>query len=149
MTTAVNMSTTDPVVPWPSSPGHLTQKAKNIMYGTCHFFKKEEYATCHRVLRMLLLKSLAESTPFSSSIIQTGIQYIKYGPNYTRGNKDKEMAEVDEDDKDKDLDDQYSDDKDASYKIQHAAMKLLAAIMVTQPELFVPLYKEVSLVLIS
>ncbi|KAI6035760.1 hypothetical protein EDC04DRAFT_2604849 [Pisolithus marmoratus] len=47
MTTAVNTSTTDPVVPWPSSPGCLTWKAKNVAYGTCHFFKKEEYTTCH------------------------------------------------------------------------------------------------------
>ncbi|KAI6009791.1 hypothetical protein EDC04DRAFT_2906432 [Pisolithus marmoratus] len=57
-------------------------------------------------LETLLLRSSAEATPFLSSIIQTGIQYIKYNTNYTRGDKDKEMAEADKDYKDEDLDDQ-------------------------------------------
>ena len=43
----------------------------------------------------------------------------------------------------------YDDDEDTSYKIRRAATKLLAAIIGTRPELLVPLYKEVSPVLIS
>ncbi|KAI6044307.1 ARM repeat-containing protein [Pisolithus marmoratus] len=87
---------------------------------------------CLQALETLLLRSSAEATPFLSSIIQTGIQYIKY-------DLDEEMAEADEDDEDEDL-----DDLDASYKIRRAATKLLVAVIVTRPELLVPLYKEVS-----
>ncbi|KAI6142115.1 armadillo-type protein [Pisolithus tinctorius] len=104
---------------------------------------------CLQALETLLLRSSAEATPFLPSIIQTGIQYIKYDPNYTGGDEDEEMAEADGDEDDEDLDDEYSDDEDASYKIRRAATKLLASVIVTRPELLVPLYKEVSPILIS
>ena len=74
-----------------------------------------------QALETLLLRSPAEATPFVSSTIQIGMQYIKYDPvrslhvvmvrvlivakNYTGGDDDEEMAEADEDD-DEELDDE-------------------------------------------
>ncbi|KAI6046820.1 hypothetical protein EDC04DRAFT_2597912 [Pisolithus marmoratus] len=47
MTTAVNTSTTNPLGTSQSNQGYLTQKAKNVAYNICHFFKKEvDLTTC-------------------------------------------------------------------------------------------------------
>lgn len=43
----------------------------------------------------------------------------------------------------------YSDDEDTSYKIRRSATKLLSAVVGTRPELLIPIYKEVSPILIS
>jgi len=75
-----------------------------------------------QALETLLLRSSAEATPFVPSIIQTGMQYIKYDPvrsfqccydpridrakNYTGGDDDDEMAEADEEEEDEELDDE-------------------------------------------
>ncbi|TFY60061.1 hypothetical protein EVJ58_g5390 [Rhodofomes roseus] len=88
-------------------------------------------------------------TPFLSSIIQVGNQFIKYDPNYAGGDDDEDEEMADEDDDEAELDDQYSDDEDMSYKVRRSATKLLAAIIATRPELLTTLYKEVSPVLIS
>lgn len=45
--------------------------------------------------------------------------------------------------------DRYSDDEDTSYKIRRSAIKVLAAVIGTRPELLTAIYKEVSPVLIS
>ncbi|KAI6021197.1 armadillo-type protein [Pisolithus marmoratus] len=134
------------------SPQQLASSFDRIIPGVLKAVQRDDDELCEgclQALETLLLRSSAEATPFLSSITQTGIQYIKYDPNYTGGDEDEDMAEADEDDEDEDLDDQYSDDEDASYKIRRAATKLLSAVIVTRPELLVPLYKEVSLVLIS
>ncbi|KAL4071187.1 armadillo-type protein [Scleroderma yunnanense] len=134
------------------SPQQLTASLGQIVPGilkAIHRDDDELREGCLQALETLLLRSSAEATPFVPSIIQTGIQYIKYDPNYTGGDEDEEMAEAEEEDDDAELDDEYSDDEDTSYKIRRAATKLLASVVVTRPELLVSLYKEVSPVLIS
>ncbi|KIM50112.1 hypothetical protein SCLCIDRAFT_34642, partial [Scleroderma citrinum Foug A] len=88
-----------------------------------------------QALENLLLRSSAEATPFVPPIIQTGMQYIKYDPNYTGGDDDEDMVEADEEEEDEELDDEYSDDEDTTYKIRRAATKLLSSVIVTRPEL--------------
>ncbi|KAH9939018.1 ARM repeat-containing protein [Epithele typhae] len=106
--------------------------------------------SCLQALEAFVLRCPSEVTPFLSSIIQVGNQYIKYDPNYAGGDddEDEEMAD-DEDEDDEELGDEYSDDEDTSYKIRRSATKLLAAVIATRPELLTTLYKDVSPVLIS
>ncbi|KAF9261953.1 TIP120-domain-containing protein [Marasmius fiardii PR-910] len=105
---------------------------------------------CLQALEVLLLRCPSELTPYISSVIQVGNQFIKHDPNYAGGDDDEEM-DVDEDgDDDDDAElDEYSDDEDTSYKIRRSATKLLAALIATRPELLSVIYKEVSPVLIS
>ncbi|KAI0040026.1 TIP120-domain-containing protein [Auriscalpium vulgare] len=102
-----------------------------------------------QALEAVVLKCPSEVPPFLSAIIQAANTYIRYDPNYTGGgdDEDEEMADG-SDDEDAELD-EYSDEEDTSYKIRRSATKLLGAIIGTRPELLVPLYKEVSPVLIS
>ncbi|KAJ7596512.1 armadillo-type protein [Mycena floridula] len=103
-----------------------------------------------QALESLVLRCPSEITPYLSSIIQIGIQFIKFDPNYAGDDEDEEMADADDDDEDGDAElDEYSDDEDTSYKIRRSATKLLAAIIGTRPELLSSLYKDVSPVLIS
>jgi cullin-associated NEDD8-dissociated protein 1 len=106
---------------------------------------------CLQALEALLLRCPVEITPFLGTIVQTGVQYIKYDPNYAGDaeDEDEDMADGEGDDEDDAELDEYSDDEDTSYKIRRSATKLLAAIVGTRPELLVSLYKEVSPVLIS
>ncbi|KAF7357490.1 Cullin-associated nedd8-dissociated protein 1 [Mycena sanguinolenta] len=97
----------------------------------------------------LLLRCPTEITPYVSSIVQAGIQYIKYDPNYAGDDEDEEMADADDDDEEEAELDEYSDDEDTSYKIRRSATKLLSAIVGTRPELLSAIYKDVSPVLIS
>ncbi|KAI5986283.1 ARM repeat-containing protein [Pisolithus marmoratus] len=109
------------------SPQQLASSFDRIIPGVLKAVQRDDDELCEgclQALETLLLRSSAEATPFLSSVIQTGIQYIKYDPNYTGGDEDEEMAEADEDDEDEDLDDQYSDDEDASYKIRQATVRL-------------------------
>ncbi|KAG7090596.1 hypothetical protein E1B28_009701 [Marasmius oreades] len=104
---------------------------------------------CLQALEVLLLRCPGELTPYISSVIQVGNQYIKYDPNYAGGDEEEEM-DVDDDGDDDDAElDEYSDDEDTSYKIRRSATKLLAALIATRPELLSVVYKEVSPVLIS
>ncbi|GLB36748.1 putative TATA-binding protein interacting (TIP20) [Lyophyllum shimeji] len=103
-----------------------------------------------QALEAIVLRCPAEASPYLEAIVQTGIQYIKYDPNYAGDDEDEEMAdEGEEDDEEAELEDEYSDDEDTSYKIRRSATKLLAAIIGTRPELLTALYRTVSPVLIS
>ncbi|KAH9911655.1 TIP120-domain-containing protein [Fomitopsis serialis] len=102
-----------------------------------------------QALEALVLRCPTEITPFLSSIIHVGTQFIKYDPNYAGGDDDEDEEMADDDDDEAELDDQYSDDEDMSYKVRRSATKLLGAIIATRPELLTTLYKEVSPVLIS
>ncbi|KAF5385600.1 hypothetical protein D9757_006791 [Collybiopsis confluens] len=105
---------------------------------------------CLQALETVLLRCPTEVTPYISSIIQVGAQYIKYDPNYAGDDEDEEMADADDDADDDDNDlDEYSDDEDTSYKIRRSATKMLAALISTRPELLSTIYKDVSLVLVS
>ncbi|KAH9075666.1 TIP120-domain-containing protein [Lactarius deliciosus] len=102
-----------------------------------------------QALESIVLRIPAEVTQFLGTIIQVAIKYIKFDPNYAGGGDDEDEEMLDEDeDADGDLD-EWSDEEDQSYKIRRSATKLLAAIIATRPELLVPLYKDVSPVLIS
>ncbi|EIW65195.1 ARM repeat-containing protein [Trametes versicolor FP-101664 SS1] len=108
--------------------------------------------SCLQALEALVLRCPGEITPFLSSTIQVGNQYIKYDPNYAGGDDDEDEDMADEDDEDdEELGDEseYEDDEDTSYKIRRSATKLLASVIATRPELLTTLYKEVSPVLIS
>ncbi|KAH7884046.1 armadillo-type protein [Phlebopus sp. FC_14] len=135
------------------SPQQLTPSLTAIVPGILKAVQRDDDELregCLQALETLLLRSPGEATPFLSSVIQVGNQYIKYDPNYTGGDEDEDedMADADDEDEDEELD-EYSDDEDTSYKIRRSATKLLAAVIVTRPELLVLLYKEVSPVLIS
>ncbi|KAG2142690.1 armadillo-type protein [Suillus cothurnatus] len=136
------------------APQQLTSVYNDIIPGVIKAVQRDDDELregCLQALETLLLRCLIEATPFLSSIIQIGSQFIKYDPNYAGqdDDEDEEMADADdEDDADADLD-EYSDDEDTSYKIRRASTKLLAAVITTRPELLTSLYKEVSPVLIS
>ncbi|KAK1235725.1 hypothetical protein PQX77_001032 [Marasmius sp. AFHP31] len=104
---------------------------------------------CLQALEALLLRCPIEITPYLSSVIQVGNQFIKYDPNYAGDDDDEEMADADADDDDDAELDEYSDDEDTSYKIRRGATKLLSALIATRPELLPTIYKDVSPVLIS
>ncbi|KAI0307414.1 TIP120-domain-containing protein [Multifurca ochricompacta] len=102
-----------------------------------------------QALESIVLRMPVEVTPFLGTIIQVATKYIKFDPNYAGGEDDEDEEMLDEDEEaDGDLD-EWSDEEDQSYKIRRSATKLLASIIATRPELLVPLYKEVSPVLIS
>ncbi|KAG9310349.1 armadillo-type protein [Chiua virens] len=135
------------------SPQQLTPSLGDIVPGLLQAVRRDDDELregCLQALETLLLRSPGEATPFVDSMVQVAIQYIKYDPNYAGvdDGEDEEMADADEDEDDGELD-QYSDDEDTSYKIRRSATKLLSAVIVTRPELLVPLYKNVSPVLIS
>lgn len=135
------------------SPHQVATVLNDLVPGTIKALSKDDEELREsglQALEALVLKCPAEVTPYLSSIIQAGTQYIKYDPNYAGGDdadEDEEMAD-DDDDEDAELDD-YSDDEDTSYKIRRSATKLLAAVIATRPELLIALYKDVSPVLIS
>ncbi|KAF9229840.1 TIP120-domain-containing protein [Gyrodon lividus] len=136
------------------SPQHLTPSLGDIVPGILQAIQRDDDELregCLQALETLLLRSPGEATSFLNSIVQVGVQYIKYDPNYAGGDddEDEEMPDAgDEDDEYEDLD-EYSDDEDTSYKIRRSSTKLLSAVIVTRPELLVSLYKDVSPVLIS
>lgn len=111
---------------------------------------EELQESCLQALEALVLRCPTEVTPFLSSVVSVGCQFIKYDPNYAgdADDEDEEMADEDDDDE-AELGDEYSDDEDTSYKIRRSATKLLDAVVETRPELLITIYKDVSPVLIS
>ncbi|KAG1837537.1 hypothetical protein C8R48DRAFT_751631 [Suillus tomentosus] len=61
---------------------------------------------CLQALETLLLRSLTETAPFLSSIVQIRNQFIRYDLNYAgpADGEGEEMADADDDDEDTDLD---------------------------------------------
>ncbi|KZT24708.1 TIP120-domain-containing protein [Neolentinus lepideus HHB14362 ss-1] len=135
------------------SPTQISPSLGEIVPGILEAVRRDDdelRESCLQALETLVLRCPQEMTPFLNSVVQIGNQYIKYDPNYAvdGDDEDEEMGDIDDDEDDTELD-EYSDDEDTSYKIRRSATKLLAAVIGTRPEQLVPLYKEVSPVLIS
>lgn len=136
------------------SPHHISPVLDKIVPGVLESFKKDDEELREgslQALEALALRLPSEVTPYLGAIVQVGLQFIKYDPNYAVDeDEDEEMAGTDEDEDDNDdLDDEYSDDEDTSYKIRRSATKLLAGVIGTRPELLISIYKDVSPALIS
>ena len=55
-----------------------------------------------QALEALVLRCSSEVTPYQQAIIQAGIQFIKYDPNYAADDDDEEMADAEDEDEDED-----------------------------------------------
>ncbi|KAG7450909.1 ARM repeat-containing protein [Guyanagaster necrorhizus] len=134
------------------SPLQITPVLGDIVGGILKAVQRDDDELregCLQALEAIVLRCPNEATPYLSSFIQIGTQYIKYDPNYAEDNDDEDMADPDEDDEDEDVGDEYEDDEDQSYKIRRSSTKLLSALITTRPELLTAMYKDVSPVLIS
>lgn len=109
--------------------------------------------SCLQTLESLVLRCPQEITPCLNQIINAGLEYIKYDPNYAADDEEDEDEEMedadDDDDDDSGAADEYSDDEDTSYKIRRSSTKVLAAVIGTRPEMLSKIYQTVSPVLIS
>ncbi|KAH9982078.1 TIP120-domain-containing protein [Lactifluus volemus] len=135
-----------------TSPQRLASGLGAIISGILHVVDLDDEELREGALQALesiVLRMPTEVTPFLGTIIQVATKYIKFDPNYSGGGDDEDEEMLDEDeDVEGDLD-EWSDEEDQSYKIRRSTTKLLASIIATRPELLVPLFKEVSPVLIS
>ncbi|KAF7784838.1 hypothetical protein Agabi119p4_1003 [Agaricus bisporus var. burnettii] len=134
------------------SPHHISSVLDKLVPGILEAVHKDDEELREgslQALEALTLRLPTEVTPYLGAIVQVGLQFIKYDPNYAGDDdEDEEMADADDEDDEDDLD-EYSDDEDTSYKIRRSASKLLAGVIGTRPELLTSIYKEVSPALIS
>ncbi|KAF9091293.1 Cullin-associated NEDD8-dissociated protein 1 [Mortierella sp. AD031] len=107
-----------------------------------------------QTLEAFVLRCPTEITPYIDTIIDLGLKFLRYDPNYDDGddNEDDEDEEMDsdgEDDEDEDDDGDYSDDDDISWKVRRTSAKLLSAIIGTRQDLLGQLYSTIAPSLIN
>ncbi|KAK6348882.1 hypothetical protein TWF730_009648 [Orbilia blumenaviensis] len=108
-------------------------------------------------LESFLAHCSVEMKGFTTEVINAGLLYLKYDPNYVEEDEDEEMggtqAEDDEEDDADNLDDEefedeggLSDDDDISWKVRRGAAKLLSTVISTRADdlLKETLYREVA-----
>ncbi|KAI7858974.1 armadillo-type protein [Circinella umbellata] len=108
---------------------------------------------CLQSLESFVLRCPTEITPYINEIIELGLTYLKYDPNFADDDdeEDDEMEEEDEEEEDE-FDDEvdYSDDDDdMSWKVRRSSTKLLAAVIETRSDLLQSLYETVAPALIN
>ncbi|KAI9310911.1 armadillo-type protein [Dichotomocladium elegans] len=115
---------------------------------------------CLQSLESFVLRCPTEISPYIGNIIELGLEYLKYDPNYAADDDDDEEDEGmdgEEDDEYGDINPHadecssgYSDDDDdMSWKVRRSSTKLLAAVIETRSDLLQELYENVSPALIS
>ncbi|KAI9276714.1 armadillo-type protein [Phascolomyces articulosus] len=109
---------------------------------------------CLQSLESFVLRCPTEITPYINEIIELGLTYLKYNPNFADDGDDEEDDEMEEEEEEDDeFDDDevdYSDDDDdMSWKVRRSSTKLLAAVIETRSDLLQSLYETVAPALIS
>ncbi|KAF9934606.1 Cullin-associated NEDD8-dissociated protein 1 [Linnemannia zychae] len=107
-----------------------------------------------QALEAFVLRCPSEITPYIDTIIDLGLKFLRYDPNYDDGgddedDEDEEMGSDNEDEEDDDDDGEYSDDDDMSWKVRRTSAKLLAAIIGTRQDLLGQLYSTIAPTLIN
>ncbi|KAI9034670.1 armadillo-type protein [Hyaloraphidium curvatum] len=109
---------------------------------------------CLQTVEGLVLRSPTESLgPYMDKIVDLGLEYIRYDPNYG-GDDEDEDEDMDGDGDEEDEDDEdgggYSDDEDVSWKVRRAASRLFAAVVGTRTGTMWPaLWSKVAPVLVA
>ena len=99
--------------------------------------------TCFQGFESFVLRCPREITPHLAALTDVGIAFMKYDPNYCGDDDDAEEDEDEGDDfSDNDYDDDGMDDEDddTSWKVRRAAVKVLAAVVASRPELLSHFY---------
>ncbi|CAO3635273.1 unnamed protein product [Cunninghamella blakesleeana] len=108
---------------------------------------------CLQTLESFVLRCPSDISKFIDEIINLGLEYLKYDPNYAQDDDDDDdVMDEDEDDEDDEYDDiaDYSDDDDdMSWKVRRSATKLLTSVIETRSEILSQLYDTVSPALIN
>ncbi|KAI8351419.1 armadillo-type protein [Mortierella sp. GBAus27b] len=106
-----------------------------------------------QALEAFVLRCPTEITPYIDTVIDLGLRFLRYDPNYDDGDDDEndedEAMESDNEDDDDDDDGDYSDDDDMSWKVRRTSAKLLSAIIGTRQDLLGQLYTSVAPSLIN
>lgn len=96
---------------------------------------------CLQASEALVTRCPAEIAPFVPQLLELGLRYVKYDPNYADedgedgGDDAMETEEAgDDEEEDDEFGGEYSDDDDTSWKVRRAAAKLLAALIAAKPE---------------
>ncbi|KAF8982329.1 Cullin-associated NEDD8-dissociated protein 1 [Entomortierella lignicola] len=105
-----------------------------------------------QTLEAFVLRCPTEITPYIDTIIDLGLKFLRYDPNYDDGDdeddEDEDMGSASEEEEDDD-DGDYSDDDDMSWKVRRTSAKLLSAIIGTRQDLLGQLYSSIAPSLIN
>lgn len=108
---------------------------------------------CFQAFESFILRCHDGITSHIERILKLVVVFSKYDPNYNYGDSDEDGDEpMDEDEEEySDVDDEgdYSDDDDTSWKVRRAALRVLAALISSRPELLEHLHTTSCPLLIS
>jgi cullin-associated NEDD8-dissociated protein 1 len=107
---------------------------------------------CLQASEALVARCPSEITPFIPQLLELGLLYLKYDPNYAADedgeDEAQEMSGVEDEDED-DFGGEYSDDDDTSWKVRRAAAKLLAALISAKPDAVPSVFSQLCPALLS
>lgn len=108
---------------------------------------------CLQACEALVTRCPAEITPFVPQLLELGLFYVKYDPNYAddeeEGGVETMETEEDGEDAEDEFGGEYSDDDDTSWKVRRAAAKLLAALISAKPEAVPAMFPSLCPALLS
>jgi cullin-associated NEDD8-dissociated protein 1 len=108
--------------------------------------------SCLQALESFLLKCPREVEKHIPEILQKAIQFLQYDPNYSYGDDDddEDMDGDDDDDDEYSGDDgDYSDDDDTSWKVRRSSIRVVSALIISQPKMLSKLYTACGMELIG
>jgi len=104
----------------------------------------EMLENCLQAFESFVLRCPKEIGPHLDKIVSIALKFIKYDPNYADDEDEGDEMEEDQQEEDEFSDDgDYSGDDDNSWKVRSAAVKCLAAVIRTRPEMLKELYQAV------
>ncbi|EGF77236.1 hypothetical protein BATDEDRAFT_255, partial [Batrachochytrium dendrobatidis JAM81] len=103
---------------------------------------------CIQTIDSFILRNPAAIKTYIPTIIQLGLEYVKYDPNYNEDDADDSEDQDEDEDEEDDEDHDYSDDDDVSWKVRRASAKLLSSLIGTHSEFLSELYAQIGPTLI-
>jgi cullin-associated NEDD8-dissociated protein 1 len=98
--------------------------------------------SCLQTFEAFIRRCPREVETYSETIIQTGLTYLSYDPNYSYDDDEGNEESMQDDEEEDDEFNEFSDDDDISWKVRRASAKVLEAVIASKPNMATQFFVE-------
>ncbi|KAF5826060.1 armadillo-type protein [Dunaliella salina] len=133
--------------------GKYLGEATALVVSYCEAAKEKEgddelREHCLQAMEGFVLCCPTDARSHMGALIDAGLKFIKFDPNFAGENMDEDGAEEEGGEEDEEQEEEeeeaYSDDEDVSWKVRRAAAKLISAVASQYPDAVAEVYKRTS-----
>uniref|UniRef100_A0A7S3QNX2 TATA-binding protein interacting (TIP20) domain-containing protein n=1 Tax=Dunaliella tertiolecta TaxID=3047 RepID=A0A7S3QNX2_DUNTE len=132
--------------------GKYLVEATALVVSYCEAAKEKEgddelREHCLQAMEGFVLCCPTDARSHMSALIDAGLKFIKFDPNFADEDMDEDGAEEggeEDEEQEEEEEEAYSDDEDVSWKVRRAAAKLISVVASQYPDAVAEVYKRTS-----